>query len=242
MTEPGSTGGSTRQSQAGKRPVRSYVIRGGRLTSGQARALEELWPRYGIEPEAGHAPLDFQALFGRKAPVIVEIGFGNGEATWRTAEAHPEQDFIGVEVHRPGIGRLLLALAHHGLDNVRIACMDAVEFIRDWTAPASLDGVRIYFPDPWPKKRHHKRRLVQPPFVAALASRMAPGAILHIATDWAPYAEYMSEVLAAGDAFCNLSQSGDYSPRPEWRPETRYERRGRNLGHRVYDLVYERVG
>lgn len=237
MSGPDSTG----QQGARKRPVRSYVIRGGRLTTGQARALEELWPRYGIETQAGDSALDFEALFGRTAPVIVEIGFGNGEATWRTAQSYPEQDFIGVEVHRPGVGRLLMALAEHELHNVRIACMDAVEFMRNWIPPASLSGVRVYFPDPWPKKRHHKRRLVQPPFVAALASRMAPGAILHIATDWAPYAEYMSEVLAASEDFRTLAESGDYSARPEWRPETRYERRGRNLGHRVYDLVYECV-
>jgi tRNA (guanine-N7-)-methyltransferase len=237
MSGPDSTG----QQGARNRPVRSYVIRGGRLTTGQARALEALWPRHGIDSQAGDSALDYEALFGRRAPVIVEIGFGNGEATWRTAQAYPEQDFIGVEVHRPGVGRLLMALAEHELHNVRIACMDAVEFMDERIPPASLCGVRIYFPDPWPKKRHHKRRLVQPPFVAGLASRMAPGAILHIATDWAPYAEYISEVLAVSEDFRNLAESGDYSARPAWRPGTRYERRGRNLGHRVYDLVYGRV-
>lgn len=237
MSGPDTTG----QSQGRKRPVRSYVIRGGRLTSGQARALEALWPRFGIETRPGEGPIDFDSLFGRKAPVIVEIGFGNGEATWRAAQAHPEQDFIGVEVHRPGVGRLLMALDDKRLGNVRVACQDAVEFIGDSIAPNSLAGVRIYFPDPWPKKRHHKRRLVQPPFVETLVSRMAPGALLHLATDWAPYAEHMTGVLAANPALRNVAETGDYSPRPEWRPETRFERRGKRLGHRVYDLLYERL-
>jgi tRNA (guanine-N7-)-methyltransferase len=237
MSGPDPTG----RTQAGKRPVRSYVIRGGRLTSGQARALERLWPRYGIEGDGGRGPLDFAALFGREAEVIVEIGFGNGEATWRTALAHPEQDFIGVEVHRPGVGRLLMALEEHAIGNVRIACQDAVEFMRESVPPASLAGVRIYFPDPWPKKRHHKRRLVQPEFVDTLAGSLAPGGVLHIATDWAPYAEYMTEVLSTRPSFRNLAASGDYSARPDWRPQTRYERRGVRLGHRVYDLLYERA-
>lgn len=237
MSGPDTTG----QTRAGRRPVRSYVIRGGRLTSGQARALERLWPQYGIETDGVHGPLDFTELFGREAEVIVEIGFGNGEATWRTALAHPEQDFIGVEVHRPGVGRLLMALKEHAIENVRIACQDAVDFMHTLVPQASLAGVRIYFPDPWPKKRHHKRRLVQPRFVDILARGMAPGAVLHIATDWAPYAEHMTEVLDANPSFCNLARSGDYSARPDWRPETRYERRGVKLGHRVYDLVYERA-
>lgn len=232
---------TTGQPGARERPVRSYVIRGGRLTSGQARALDELWPKFGIEWRPGDPPIDFESLFGRRAPVIVEIGFGNGEATWRTAQAHPEQDFIGIEVHRPGVGRLLLALEENRLGNVRIACEDAVEFMQAAVPPASLDGVRLYFPDPWPKKRHHKRRLVQPPFVATLAAAMAPGAVLHLATDWTPYAEAMLEVLDAHPRLRNLAGAERFSPRPEWRPETRYERRGKSLGHRVHDLLYERV-
>jgi tRNA (guanine-N7-)-methyltransferase len=236
MSGPDSTG----QTQARKRPVRSYVIRGGRLTSGQAKALERLWPRYGIEQDAAAGLLDFESMFGRKAPVIAEIGFGNGEATWRTAKNHPEQDFIGIEVHQPGVGHLLLALEEHGLTNVRIASQDAVEFIRDSVSASSLSGVRIYFPDPWPKKRHHKRRIIQPSFVEQLAASMAPGAILHLATDWEAYAEHMAEVLTQCPHFRNRAESGKYSQRPPWRPETRYERRGKRLGHRVYDLVYER--
>lgn len=237
MSGPDSTG----QTQAGRRPVRSYVIRGGRLTGGQARALDRLWPQWGIDTEETGGSLDLPALFGRRAPVIVEVGFGAGEATWRTALAHPEQDFIGIEVHRPGVGRLLMAIDEHALRNVRIACQDAVIFLRESIPPASLAGVRIYFPDPWPKKRHHKRRLVQPGFVETLARCIEPGGILHLATDWAPYAEHMIRVLAGNRAFRNLSHSGDYSPRPEWRPETRYEKRGKRLGHRVFDLIYERV-
>ena len=220
------------------RPVRSYVLHGGRVTEGQKRALEELWPMYGI-PE-GEGPLDLDEAFGNGNPVIVEIGFGNGEATWRMAEAHPEENFLGIEVHRAGVGRLLLALERHGIENVRIASADAVDFLQNRVAPASLDGVRVYFPDPWPKKRHHKRRLIQPAFVALLASRMKAGAVLHLATDWAPYAEHMLDVLGAAAAFENLAPDGVAESRPDWRPPTKYERRGERLGHRVFDLVFRR--
>lgn len=222
-----------------RRRVRSYVLRGGRLTDGQKRALDDLWPRYGVGD--GEAPLDLPTLFGNARPVILEIGFGNGDATWRMAEAYPQQNFIGVEVHRPGIGRLLLELDRRGLANVRVAEGDAVEFLRQRIPPGSLAGVRIYFPDPWPKKRHHKRRLVQPGFVDLLASRLGHGGVLHLATDWAPYAEHMLEVLRAAPGFRNLADGGAYRERPEWRPLTKYERRGQGLGHGVYDLVFERV-
>jgi tRNA (guanine-N7-)-methyltransferase len=217
------------------------VIRGGRLTPGQERAIDRLWSDYGIDAPEGSGHLDYEILFGRKAPVIAEIGFGNGEATWKTALAHPDQDFIGIEVHQPGVGRLLMALEEHGLTNVRIACEDAVAFMDEHIAPASLDGIRIYFPDPWPKKRHHKRRIVQPDFLARLATCMKPGAILHLATDWAPYAEHMTEVLSASAQFRNLAEKGHYCPKPGWRPETHFERRGRRLGHEVFDLLYERL-
>lgn len=220
------------------RPVRSFVLRGGRLTDGQRRALEELWPRWGVEPGSG--PLDFGRLFGNDHPVILEIGFGNGAAMLAMAEAEPQCNFLGVEVHRPGVGRLLLGLEERGIENVRVACADAVELLRDHLPPASLAGVRIYFPDPWPKKRHHKRRIVQPPFVDLLAGRMRPGGILHLATDWAPYAEHMLEVLQGRPDFENLSPEGRYCERPEWRPRTKYERRGERLGHAVADLVFRR--
>jgi len=224
---------------SGRRRVRSFVLRAGRVTEGQKRALDELWPRYGVERDA--APLDFAALFGNDRPVVVEIGFGNGEATWRMARDRPEENFLGIEVHRPGVGHLLLKIEEHGLENVRIACEDAVELLRRRVPDRALDGVRIYFPDPWPKKRHHKRRLVQPAFLALLARKMKPGGILHVATDWAPYAEQMVGVLAASAAFENLSPTGDFCPKPQWRPPTKYEARGERLGHEVFDLVCRRV-
>jgi tRNA (guanine-N7-)-methyltransferase len=220
-----------------RRPVRSFVLRPGRLTGGQKRALDELWPLYGIP--AGRAPLDFAGLFENDHPVIMEIGFGDGNATWQMALQHPEQNFLGVEVHKPGVGRLLLMLEEKKIRNVRIACEDAVDLLRDRVKAMSLGGVRIYFPDPWPKKRHHKRRLIQPPFIELLAARMRPGAILHMATDWEPYAEHMMEVMQGSPEFENLSPGGS-SGRPEWRPETKYEKRGERLGHRVCDLVFRR--
>ena len=221
------------------RPVRSYVIRGGRLTTGQQRALDELYPRWGVPDDDG--PLDFDALFGRKAERILEIGFGNGESTWRMAKGEPERDFIGVEVHPPGVGRLLLALEAEDVTNVRVWLGDAVDFLEQRIPEASLAGIRIYFPDPWHKKRHHKRRLIQPDFVALLASRLAPGGILHLATDWVPYAEHMLEVLQAASEFVNQSPDGDYCPQPAWRPHTKYEARGDRLGHETRDLIFERT-
>lgn len=221
-----------------RRAVRSFVLRGGRLTDGQKRALEELWPRWGIDP--GDGLLDFADLFGNDAPVILEIGFGDGDATWRMAEAEPQHNFLGVEVHRPGVGRLLLTLEEKGIGNVRVVCGDAVELLHKCIPPASLAGVRVYFPDPWPKKRHHKRRIVQPAFIDLLASRMQGGAILHLATDWMPYAEHMLEVMRASRAFENLSPGSGSCARPAWRPRTKYERRGERLGHPVSDLVFRR--
>lgn len=222
------------------RTVRSYVLRAGRVTEGQKRALDELLPRFGVS--AGDAVIDFPALFGNDRPVVIEIGFGNGEATWRMARAEPEKNFLGVEVHRPGVGRLLLKIEEHGLENIRIAGEDAVEFLQHRVADRTLDGVRIYFPDPWPKKRHHKRRIVQPAFVALLERKMRAGGLLHLATDWAPYAESMLEVMQSAPGFENLSPTGRYVAKPEWRPPTKYERRGQRLGHEVADLVYRRLG
>jgi tRNA (guanine-N7-)-methyltransferase len=222
------------------RALRSFVLRGGRLTEGQKRALDELWPRYGIAP--GTQPIDFTALFGNSRPVILDIGFGNGESTWQMARASPGENFLGVEVHRPGIGHLLLKLAENRLENVRIACADAAEFLEGRVANASLAGARLYFPDPWPKKRHHKRRLVQSGFIGLLAGKLAPGGILHMATDWDPYAEHMQQVMAASEAYECLLAPGGSGPRPAWRPLTRYESRGQKLGHRVHDLCYRRTG
>jgi tRNA (guanine-N7-)-methyltransferase len=230
-----SSGGDQRR----RRPVRSYVLRKGRVTEGQRRALEELWPVYGIEP--GDTSIDFADIFGNRRPVILEIGFGNGDATWQMAAAEPDSNFLGVEVHRPGVGHLLLKIEEHGLENVRIVCEDAVEVLASRVADASLDGVRIYFPDPWHKKRHHKRRIIQRPFIELLARKMSAGGILHMATDWAPYAEHMLEVMQASPEFENLSPAGEYCHQPEWRPPTKYEQRGERLGHEVFDLVYRRI-
>ena len=221
------------------RPVRSFVLRAGRLTEGQKRALDELWPLYGIDE--GENDLNLETLFGNDHPVIMEIGFGNGDATWQMALAHPEENYLGVEVHRPGVGHLLLKLEENGIGNVRIACEDAVELIRQRIPRGSLAGVRIYFPDPWPKKRHHKRRIIQAPFIGLLAEKMQAGGILHMATDWEQYAEYMLEVMHNSRDFENLAQDGKVCPKPEWRPATKYEKRGERLGHSVFDLVFRRT-
>ena len=185
--------------------------------------------------------LDFDDYFDNPADVIVEIGFGNGESTWRMAQQEPESNFIGIEVHQPGVGHLLLALDANHIENVRIAREDAVPFLQQRIADGSLSGVRIYFPDPWPKKRHHKRRLIQPDFISVIARFMATDGILHLATDWQPYADHMLEVLDSSTDFINLSPTGNYCERPEWRPRTKYEQRGERLGHEVRDLLYQRL-
>jgi tRNA (guanine-N7-)-methyltransferase len=222
---------------APRRPVRSYVLRAGRMCSGQTRALAELGPRF-VLPFAA-APLDAEHVFGRRAPLIVEIGFGMGQATAAIAAARPGNDFLGIEVHEPGVGALLQRIDEQQLTNLRIVRHDAVAVLESMVAPGSLAGVHVYFPDPWPKKRHWKRRLIQPPFVALLASRLAPGGLLHCATDWQPYAEQMLEVLSAEPTLANTAAG--YAPRPAWRPETKFERRGLALGHGVWDLLFRRA-
>ena len=219
------------------RPIRSYVVRAGRMGPGQVRALAELGPRF-VLPYAG-APADFDAVFGRHAPRILEIGFGMGAATAAIALARPDTDFIGVEVHTPGVGALLKQIGERGLTNLRIVQHDAVEVLEHMIAPGSLAGVHIYFPDPWHKARHNKRRLVKPPLVALIASRLSAGGYLHLATDWVPYAEQMLEVLSAEPLLMNTADA--YAQRPEWRPETKFERRGIKLGHEVRDLLFRRV-
>ena len=219
-----------------RRPVRSYVLRGGRMGPGQQRALEELGPRYVLPFD--EAPLAFDAVFGRRAPVVLEIGFGMGDATAQIAAGHPDIDFMGVEVHEAGVGALLRRIGESGLTNIRIVRHDAVEVLRHMVPPESLAGVHLFFPDPWPKKRHHKRRIVQPPFVSLLCERLAPGAYLHFATDWQPYAEQMLQVLAAEPALRNTV--AHYAPRPAYRPLTKFEARGLKLGHGVWDLVFRR--
>lgn len=218
------------------RPIRSFVRRAGRLTPGQTRALETLLPARAL-PATG--PLDLDTLFGRRAPRVLEIGFGNGEALLDWAMRHPEHDVLGLEVHPPGVGHALLAAEAEGLGNLRIGMLDAVEVLARLPA-ASLIRINVYFPDPWHKKRHHKRRLIRPAVVARMAEVLAAGGLLHLATDWADYAEHMHAVLAATPALVNTSESGPYVPRPAERPQTRFERRGLRRGHGVYDLIYAR--
>jgi len=223
-----------------RRAIRSFVRRGGRITPAQQRALAELWPRYGVEP-AGRV-LDLDALFGRTAPRTLEIGFGDGETLIALATAHPERDFVGVEVHAPGVGHCLLAAAAAGITNLRIVRGDAVELFGASLAPAALDEVLILFADPWPKKRHHKRRLIQPGFVELVASRLAPGGRLRLATDWRPYADWMLEVIGASAHFRNCAPQGGFLPHALERPLTKFERRGARLGHVTRELEFERTG
>lgn len=222
---------------APQRRIRSFVLREGRITPAQQRALKELWPRYGLEAALLADP---PAVFGREARRVLEIGFGSGEALLAAALADPASDFLGIEVHRPGVGRLLLAAARAGITNLRVVIADAVEAIEHLPA-AALAEVRLFFPDPWPKKRHRKRRLVQPPFVERLARILVPGGRLLIATDWEEYGQEMLEVLEASPSFRNAIGPGRFAPRPPERPLTRFERRGLERGHRVHDLLFLRV-
>jgi len=221
-----------------RRRIRSFVLRQGRFTPAQQRAFTEHWTRYGLDPRAGIP--DWTAVFGRKAPLVLEIGFGNGEQLLWSARSEPDRDFIGIEVHRPGVGRLMNALAAHDVHNVRLYNHDAVEVLEQAIGPAALAEARIYFPDPWPKKRQQKRRLIQPGFLALLAGRVARGGRLHLATDWADYADHMLTVLNQSPEWRNPSPGGAFVPRPAWRIETHFEQRGRRLGHGVWDLLYER--
>jgi tRNA (guanine-N7-)-methyltransferase len=234
--EPANAAASDARAQAAHRPIRSFVLRQGRMSNAQKRAHDTLLSRFGI-PYAPQA-LDLAAAFGRSAPTILEIGFGMGETTASIATAHPEMNYLGVEVHSPGVGSLLKQLDERGLSNVRILQHDAMEVVEHMLAPASLDGIFVFFPDPWPKKRHHKRRLVQPAFVRALALRLKPDGVLHLATDWHDYAVQMLEVLRGEALLSNTAI--DFAPRPDYRPLTKFEQRGLRLGHGVWDLVFRR--
>lgn len=230
------------------RAIRSFVVRAGRTTTGQARALAELGPRYVLPYDPATTDLVAACAHqtsgnGQKhAHTVLEIGFGMGQATAHIAALRPDTLFIGCEVHEPGVGALLKLVGEQGLHNVRIIRHDAVEVLTHMVAPGTLHGVHIYFPDPWHKKRHHKRRLIQPPFARLLAERLTPGGYLHLATDWQPYAEHMLHVLSAEPLLRNTASGpGGYAPRPAWRPETKFERRGLRLGHGVWDLVFARA-
>lgn len=220
------------------RTVKSFVMRAGRTTTGQQRGLEQGWPLFGLSLDDGL--LDFDALFGRSAPRTLEIGFGMGQSLLEMAEAAQEQDFIGIEVHRPGVGALLSGLLARDLKNVRVYDCDALEVLRQCIPDGSLDRVLLFFPDPWHKSRHHKRRIVQPAFAELVRQKLRPGGVLHMATDWQPYAEHMLEVMNAAPGYRNLAADGQYVPRPEERPITKFERRGQRLGHGVWDLKFAR--
>ncbi|MEN8180631.1 MAG: tRNA (guanosine(46)-N7)-methyltransferase TrmB [Pseudomonadota bacterium] len=221
-----------------QRPIRSYVLRQGRMTEGQQRAFAELWPRYGLA--APDHPLDFPGLFTNSNPVTLEIGFGNGEALAESAALHPEHNYLGIEVHGPGVGSLMLRLAEQDSSNVRILQTDAMELLRRHIAPGSLQAVLLFFPDPWPKKKHHKRRIVQPEFARLVHRALKPGGILHMATDWENYAKQMLDVLSLAAGFENVAGTGNYAPRPASRTLTKFERRGQRLGHGVWDLIFTR--
>lgn len=229
---------SDENTPAAHRPIRSFVLRSGRMTDAQQRGFDEGWTRWGIDYQP--ALIDPDRLFEVPGEQVLEIGFGMGQSLLAMAAAAPETRFIGIEVHRPGVGSLLRELDARELGNVRVFCHDAVEILEHCIARSSLDRVQIFFPDPWHKKRHHKRRLIQPPFTRLLASRLKPGGVLHLATDWEPYAEHMLETLNGCDLLENTDAGGGYSPKPDSRPTTKFENRGERLGHVVHDLLYRR--
>lgn len=224
------------ESDVHHRKIRSFVRREGRLTPGQRYALEELYEHYGLDEAA--ANLNLAELFPKSAPIILEIGFGMGQSLLAQATHHPEQNFLGIEVHRPGVGALLAGAEKAKLNNIRVFCADAVEVLNKHISDNSLAGVQIFFPDPWPKKRHHKRRLVQAEFIALLVKKLQPGGFIHCATDWQNYAEHMLEVLGACPNLQNQSQDHTYCERPAHRPLTKFEQRGLKLGHGVWDLIF----
>ncbi len=226
-----------------KRKIRSFVRREGRLTKGQEKAMTEQWPVMGVEYSA--ELLDLDAVFGRTAPRVLEIGFGMGASLVEMARVAPEQDFIGIEVHTPGVGACLMGAAEAGLTNLRVMCHDAVEVFEQMLPEQSLDRVQLFFPDPWHKTRHHKRRIVQPAFVEMVRSKLKIGGEFHMATDWENYAEHMLEVMNAAPGYANAAthsgKEGDYMPRPDYRPLTKFEQRGHRLGHGVWDLIFTRT-
>jgi tRNA (guanine-N7-)-methyltransferase len=217
--------------------IRSFMRRQGRVTPGQQQALAQHWDKYCLDPAA---ETDLRLVFGRDAPLVVEIGFGNGDSLAAMAVANPDVDYLGIEVHRPGVGHLLLLLDQQDIGNVRVYCHDAIEILDRKIADNSLAGVHLFFPDPWPKKKHHKRRIVRPSFVVLLAKKLKAGGYFHAATDWEHYAKAMLVVLSAGELLNNASVSGSYCERPTYRPLTKFERRGLRLGHGVWDLLFRK--
>lgn len=219
--------------------IRSFALRQGRLSQAQQNAIDNLWPKFGLE--VADELLDFNEVFGREAPTIVEIGFGMGKSLAEMAEANPDQNYIGIEVHRPGVGALLKLIGEKGLTNIRIFNHDAIEVLEQRIPKDSLAGLYLFFPDPWHKKRHHKRRIVQPAFAQSIAKHLKPGGHFHMATDWEDYAEHMMEVMSAAENYRNTAGDKAYTPRPDYRPLTKFEQRGHRLGHGVWDLIFERI-
>jgi tRNA (guanine-N7-)-methyltransferase len=220
------------------KPIRSYVIRGGRMTDGQKNAFDHAWEIYGLSLFGG--AFDQQDVFGRQAPLVVEVGFGMGDSLLAMAKAQPESDFVGIEVHPPGVGRLINNAAKEDVRNLRVYMADAVDVLEDCFADSSIDRFQLYFPDPWHKKKHNKRRIVQPEFMQLIRRKLVMGGISHMATDWQPYADYMMEVMSAADGFANEKGEYLFAPRPEYRPLTKFEKRGERLGHGVWDLLFKR--
>lgn len=233
------TDNTTPEQPRPRRGIKSYVLRAGRMTTAQTRGLEEVYPRLGVTLKEGER-LDLDALFGRKARRVVEIGFGMGASLLEQARQNPDTDFLGIEVHAPGVGKLLDELDKAGLTNVRVCREDAIRVLDEGLNAESIDTVQLFFPDPWPKKKHHKRRIVQLPFAEKIRRILTQGGTFHMATDWEPYAEYMVEIMRDAPGFTNTSGSGDYVPRPDFRPQTKFETRGERLGHGVWDLIYRR--
>lgn len=219
-----------------EKAIRSYVIRGGRITVGQKKAFDSYWPEFGLSLFDG--ALDIDQSFGRTAPTVLEIGFGMGDSLVAMAEAESDKNFIGIEVHPPGVGCLINNAGKAGLNNLKVYMADAIDVLDDCIADASLDRFQLYFPDPWHKKKHNKRRIVQPAFVEKIKTKLKPGGVIHMATDWEPYAEHMMEVLSAAEGLDNQAGEYCYSPRPDYRPITKFEKRGERLGHGVWDLLF----
>lgn len=230
---------STIQPQFKQKTIRSYVIRGGRITPPQEKALEEQWPRFGLDLHQGMSALD-SAFTNPEADLILEIGFGMGDSLLEMATRFPAQNFIGIEVHLPGVGRLINEASKRDLQNLKVFCADATDVLTDCIADNSLTRLQLYFPDPWHKSRHHKRRIVQPAFVNQVAEKLKDGGVLHMATDWQHYAEAMLETTSACELLQNSADAQHYSPRPDYRPETKFERRGQQLGHGVWDLLFHK--
>jgi tRNA (guanine-N7-)-methyltransferase len=221
------------------RRIRSFVKREGRLTKGQQRALDELFPEFGFSRD--ESIFDLNEKFGRDAPKIIEIGFGTGTSLAEMAKSHPENDYLGIEVHRPGVGNLLLQVERDAITNIRVMCDDAVEVLENNIADRSLDAVYLFFADPWHKKKHHKRRIVQQAFVQLLRKKLKTHGIFHMATDWQDYAEHMMQVMGEAEGFENMAGIGNYIERPEYRPLTKFEQRGQRLGHGVWDLIFRKI-